>query len=58
MLSIQIKDESKKGINYKIYYQFKWLGRQSYDTEPECIVATDADFISDEEIETPYRFLS
>jgi hypothetical protein len=60
MLAIQIKDTNKKGISYKIYYQFKWLGKQVFDSEKVIIdtpIITEADLISEDEIDNSHTSL-
>ena len=54
MLAICIRPQTTKKTHYAIKYQFKWLGKQVFDTEKvmtETSIITEADFISDEETE-------
>ena len=54
MLAVQIKDITKKGIIYRLFYQFKWLGKQVFDSEnikTDTLIVTEFDLISEDESE-------
>jgi hypothetical protein len=61
MLAIQLKSETTKKTHYIIKYQFKWLGKQSFESEKVKteFPITEADLISEDEIEFSHtRLLS
>jgi len=54
MLAVQIKDITKKGIKYRLFYQFKWLGTQVFNSEKINIIPpilTEFDLISEDDSE-------